>query len=152
AVPPLPHPPGGRGRMTADPTTTRPAGPAGATAPCPPTDPPVEAAPVPGPGRPHPEEDVGALLHKRLRFLSLLLTGALVVALLLVFGSDLPADPWAYFAVGVLGLGPLAAGVLWGRRSLSLRQLRAVELVLFGTLYAHWSLVHAFLYPKVVLP
>jgi serine/threonine-protein kinase len=33
-----------------------------------------------------------------------------------------------------------------------LRQLRAIELVLFGALYAQWSLVHAFLYAKFDLP
>src|SRR5262249_40597279 len=100
--------------------------------------------------------DVRALLRKRLRFLALLLTGALVANLFLIFviaGGDVPEAPWVYFGTCVDGLGTAAGVVLWGGRPLSLRQWRAMELVIFGALYAQWSAAHAFLYPQlVVLP
>jgi serine/threonine-protein kinase len=140
----------------AGPTVTLPpAGSAEATGPYLPTAPAdqsVEVALTPGGGRPPPVEDVGTLLRKRLLFFALLMTGTLVAGLLMLVGTGLPADGWGYFAIAVLGLGPVAGGVLWARRSLSLRQIRAVELVLFGAMYAQWSLVHAFLYPKLELP
>lgn len=117
-----------------------------------PADQSVEEAPVPGTGLPRPGEDVRTALRKRLLFFALLMTCTLVAGLLAVVGTGLPVDGWAYFAIAVLGLGPVAVGVLWARRSLSLRQLRAVELVLFGAMYVQWALVHAFLYPKLDLP
>src|SRR5262249_42093820 len=43
--------------------------------------------------------------------------------------------------------------VLWVRRPLSLRQLRAIELALFGAAYVQWASAHAFFWPRlVVLP
>ena len=110
----------------------------------------IKTALVPWAG-PQPTTDLQALLHRRLRFLASLLSGGLAAALLLIAATDLPLDAWAYFAVSVLALGAVLAGVLWVRRSLSVRQLRAIELALFGTLYVQWSLVHAFFYPTINL-
>jgi serine/threonine-protein kinase len=117
-----------------------------------PVDQPVEIVPAPGADRPQPKEDVAALLRKRLWFMALLMTGTVVAALGLVAATDARLDAWAYFALGVLALGPVAAGVLRVWPALSLRQLRAVELVLFGALYVQWSSVHAFLYPEFIPP
>ncbi|MCI0704305.1 MAG: serine/threonine protein kinase [Planctomycetia bacterium] len=106
-----------------------------------------------------PVSEIQQLLQKRLRFLSLLMTGGLIVNVLMVVGTGAAVDAgtrevppaWAYFGVGVFGVGTAAGVVLWVRRSLSLRQLRAIELILFGALYAHWLSVHAFIYPRLVL-
>ena len=38
-------------------------------------------------------------------------------------------------------------GVLWKKSSLCLRHLRLIEMLLFGTLFAFWTLLHAGLYP-----
>src|SRR5262249_1586307 len=100
--------------------------------------------------------DLQALLRKRLWFLALLMTGALVANLLLiaaVAGTDIPERAWVYFGTGVDGLGAAAGVVLWVRRPPSFGQLRAIELVIFGALYVQWSPAPAFLYPRlVVLP
>jgi serine/threonine-protein kinase len=102
---------------------------------------------------PAPVGDTRALLHKRLRFLALMLTSALVANLLLIGGSDQALDVWVYFNFGVLGLGAAAGVVLWVRRSLPLRQLRVTELIIFGALYFQGSSTNAVLYPRLlVLP
>ena len=111
----------------------------------------IKVALVAGSG-PQPSTDLQSLLHKRLRFLAFLLSGGLAVALLCVAVTKLPLDAWEYFAIAMYVPAALLAGVLSARRSLSLSQLRAIELVLFGALYAQWSLVHAFLYPTMDLP
>src|SRR5262245_38164554 len=112
----------------------------------------TQVAPVPVVGV-QPVGEIERLLRKRLRFLSLLMTGGLVVELLLIAGTKETPPVWAYFGVGVLGVGTVAWVVLWVRRSLSLGQLRAIELVIFGALYVLLSSAHAFLYPRLmVLP
>lgn len=109
--------------------------------------------PEPSAAKLQPVGEVERLLRKRLLFLALLMTGALVGDLLLIAGTDMPERGWLYFGVGVLSLGPAAGVILWVRRSLSLSQLRAIELVIFGAVYVQWASAHAFLYPRLmVLP
>ncbi len=96
-------------------------------------------------------EDLRVLLRKRLRFLALLLTGALAFTLPLV-AINAATDVWSYITVMVFVFGAVLAGVLWVRQSLSLNQLRVIELALFAAMYAQWSLAHAFLYPSYVIP
>jgi serine/threonine-protein kinase len=125
----------------------------GRTSPAEPSPRP-QVALVPQAGRPGSADDVSVLLRKRLMFLALLLSAGLAVSLLFVvaYRNNLPWDVWGYFALTMFALGPLFAGVLRLRPALSLRQLRAIELILFGGLYAQWAVVHAFLYPQLHLP
>jgi serine/threonine-protein kinase len=87
------------------------------------------------------------LLHKRLRFFAFLMTAGTGVAVLLVLFS--PGQPWYATAVFCAVFAAMAAlaGVLWNKPSLSLRHLRGIELLLFGTLFCLWTLVHAAAYP-----
>jgi serine/threonine-protein kinase len=101
-------------------------------------------------GKGQTAEDLRVLLCKRLRFLALLLTGALAFTLPLV-AINAATDVWSYITVMVFVFGAVLAGVLWVRQSLSLNQLRAIELALFGAMYAQWSTAHAFLYPSYVI-
>jgi eukaryotic-like serine/threonine-protein kinase len=107
---------------------------------------PIKVARVQGSGR-LPTTDLQSLLHKRLRVIAFLLAAGMAMVVLLVLFS--PGNPWSAVAVYclVFAVGASLAGVLWKKSSLSLRQLRVIELVLFGTFFAFWSLVHAILYP-----
>ncbi len=115
----------------------------------------VTVALVPAVGRFQTGDEIRVLLRQRLLFLALLLSGTMGVTLLLggLSGRLIVANIWAYYActLAVCTLGALFAAVLWKRQTLSLRQLRAIELILFGALYVQWSLVHAFLYPTFEL-
>jgi serine/threonine-protein kinase len=106
---------------------------------------PIKVARVHGSGR-LPTTDLQALLHKRLRFFSGFAAAGMAIAVLLLLFS--PGIPWS--AVGVYGLvlfvSAALAGVLWKEPSLNLQQLRVIELVFFGTVFALWSLVQAVLY------
>ncbi len=100
---------------------------------------------------PPPADDLRPLLRRRLLFFALLMTGVFVAGgvLLPLFGARI--DGWMAFALTCNGVGGVAAGLLFARRGLSVRSLRLVELALFGTLYAQWTLVHTFLYPTMCL-
>jgi eukaryotic-like serine/threonine-protein kinase len=106
----------------------------------------LKVARVPGIGQ-LPTTDLQALLHKRLRFLAFFLaTGMAVIVLVALIP---PAQPWYASAFYSLIFAEFAVleGVLWKKSSLCLRHLRLIELLLFGTLFAFWTLLHAGLYP-----
>jgi eukaryotic-like serine/threonine-protein kinase len=119
----------------------------------------VQVVLVPGTG-PQPTTDLQSLLHKRLRFLAVLFGGGMAVLVVLALpyvvtpGGDLPLVAWLFFALYffMFALGAALVGVLCWRRSLSLPQLRALELVLFGALFVLWAAVHTFLYPTFRMP
>jgi serine/threonine-protein kinase len=69
-----------------------------------------------------------------------------IVVLLVLFSPD---NPWHHIAGYCFFFAETAAlaGVLWKKSSLSLRHLRLIELLLFGTVFAFWTLGHAFTYP-----
>jgi serine/threonine-protein kinase len=100
---------------------------------------------------PQPTTDLKSLLHKRLRFLASLFAGGMAVVVLLVISW--PGTPWYATAIYCLVFVESAAvaGLLWKQVSLSLLHLRAIELILFGTLYAFWALTHAAVYPHFQL-
>ncbi len=95
-----------------------------------------------------PTTDLQALLHKRLRFLAFLLAAGMAVIVLLVLCS--PGHPWQATVVYCLLFAEMAAlaGVLGWKPSHSVRRLRAIELILFGSLFAFWTLNHAGAYPS----
>ncbi len=107
---------------------------------------PVRVALVSGSG-PHPTSEIQSLLHKRLRFLAFLFAAGMAIVVLLVLLS--PGNPWYAIAVYCLVFVATAAlaGVLWKKSSLSLRHLRVIEFLLFGTIFVFWTLLHAVLYP-----
>lgn len=104
-------------------------------------------------GYPRGGDEIRQMLRKRLRFFALFLSGGLVLTLIVVavLLKSEHLDKWLYFVIFTFALGPVSAVILWRRPSLSLLQLRAVELVLFGAMYAQWAMVHAFLYPTMTL-
>jgi serine/threonine-protein kinase len=69
-----------------------------------------------------------------------------IVVLLVLFSPD---HPWQATVVYCLLFAEMAAlaGVLGRKPSLSVRRLRAIELLLFGSLFAFWTLMHAGVYP-----
>jgi hypothetical protein len=87
-------------------------------------------------------EELGALLHRRLRFLSLVFVALYVSGSLLRTTLLSPAswslDSWTV----VIALFVLAglAGLLWSGRPLSIRQLRTIELAFFGTLAVRFAI------------
>jgi len=106
----------------------------------------IQVALLPAAG-PLPTTDLQALLHKRLRFFAFLLAAGMAVVVLLVLSS--PGHPWQATAVYCLVFAEMAAlaVVLWQKPSLSVRRLRAIELVLVGSLFTLWTLIHALMYP-----
>src|SRR5260370_29524994 len=105
----------------------------------------IKVARVPAIGH-LPTTDLQALLHKRLRFLAFFLaTGMAVIVLLALIP---PGQPWSAIAVYSLVFAEFAVleGVLWKKSSLCLRHLRLIELLVFGTLFAFWTLLHGGLY------
>jgi serine/threonine-protein kinase len=95
-----------------------------------------------------PTTDLHVLLRKRLRFLAFLMAaGMAIVVLLALFLHD---SPWVATLAYCLIFAELAvvAAVLWKKSSLSLRQLRVIELLLFGTMAAFWAMGHAGVYPS----
>jgi serine/threonine-protein kinase len=140
---------------------SKPFSPGEPTGPYPSTvgvDQPVKVALVPGAGRPRPEEDVGTLLRRRLLFLAVLFSAGMVAWLVLAllyavtYRGQLTLDAWLSLGVAffMFTLGSVLAAVLW-RRSLSLGQLRTLELVLFGAIYVLWVGLHTYLYPRLRL-
>jgi serine/threonine-protein kinase len=103
-------------------------------------------------GRLQPGDDIRILLRKRLLFFALLLTALLVMTLVLLATGSLPLDEWAVSVLVAFALGAVFARVLWVGRSLSLRQLRGIELALFGAFYIFWALLLGFAYPTLQLP
>ncbi|HZU35854.1 MAG TPA: hypothetical protein VFA18_08100 [Gemmataceae bacterium] len=75
--------------------------------------------------------DVSALLRKRLRFISVIGAVAMAVALALVYAVS--AGPWYATALYwfVFAATTVLAGVFWKKASLSVNQLRMLELLLF---------------------
>jgi hypothetical protein len=106
---------------------------------------------VPEAAGPQLGDDIRVLLRKRLLFIALLLWASAAVGCVALVVAGLTVDKTALMAVAVAVLATVLARVLWVRRSLSLRQLRRIELVLFGSFYLHWFLVHAFLFPTLRL-
>jgi serine/threonine-protein kinase len=110
----------------------------------------INVALLPGTG-PLPTTDLQTLLHKRLRFLACLIAAGMAAALVLALIS--PGNPQVVTATYCFVLVEMAvfAGFLWKRSSLSLRHLRVIELVLFGTGFAFWGLGQALGYPYIRL-
>jgi serine/threonine-protein kinase len=102
----------------------------------------------------HQSSDLQVLLRKRLLFLScLFVAGAAVMVMfplmhVLVQGGAVPAAEWLHLVVYncVFLVSAAITGVLWRRPALSLRNLRFVELMEFGTLFAFWSWMHGSVY------
>ena len=104
--------------------------------------------------------DIQILLHKRLWFLSILLTAGMIIQLtvslgaILIVGGIGELEAWGYSGFvpycSLLALSASLTAILW-RRSLSMRQLRAMELVEFGALFAFFSWTHAWAYPTMRL-
>src|SRR5262249_32776023 len=69
-----------------------------------------------------------------------------LVVLLALFS---PGSPWDAIVTYCFVFAELAvlAGILWKKSSLSVRQLRVIELLLFGTIVAFWTLAQARVYP-----
>ena len=119
----------------------------------------IEVALVPK-ASPRPTTDLQLLLHRRLRFFAVLLSGASFFPVmgqlerLLERGSSLPAEDWINFAlyVFIFALTAALSVILWRWQCLSFRQLRAFELILFGALFVFWAWIHASLYPRFRLP
>jgi serine/threonine-protein kinase len=140
----------------APPMTGGPTGPSPSTVG---VDQPVKEALVPGAVRPRLAEDVRSLLHRRLLFLAVMFSLGMVawVALALLeivaHRGQIPLDGWLYLGVAafMMTLGAVLSTVLW-RQSLSLRRLRALELVLFGAIYLLWTTLHTHFYPQLRLP
>jgi hypothetical protein len=98
------------------------------------------AGPAPG-----ATSELADLLCRRLRFLAVIFAGYFAVIAVLELsqylsgGSGLVWAPAWFVTLGVTGGGAiLLATVLWHRKSWTLRQLRLMELLLFGTLVAHF--------------
>jgi len=86
---------------------------------------------------------IEALLHRRLLFVALLtLAPSLIFLLRNLLDTNLPpllSRCGLGFHGGVTLMTALMAGVLWRREHLSLRHLRIVELVIFGSLAAFFA-------------
>jgi serine/threonine-protein kinase len=95
-----------------------------------------------------PAADLQPLLHNRLRFLASILAAGMAVIVL--FAVLTPGYPWQATVTYCLVFAEMAAlaGVLWQKSSMSVRGLRVIELLFFGTLFALWGLTHTILYPK----
>src|SRR5215831_818389 len=87
-----------------------------------------------------PTTDLQVLLRKRLRFLAFLAAAGWGVFVLL--GLLAPLYSWRDFAIYgfIFAESAVLAGVLWKKSSLSVRQLRVIEVVFFGTGFAYWTL------------
>jgi serine/threonine-protein kinase len=102
--------------------------------------------------------EIQTLLRRRLRFLAVLASIGMIAPVLLLLeffrrGNYLPPGIWPNLAVS-LSMPAVAAALavfLWAWRDLSLRRLRALELILFGALFAFWSWFHALVYPSMHL-
>src|SRR5262249_12140835 len=113
---------------------------------------PTRMAPVPGASTPL-TTDLCQLLHKRLWFLSWLFAAGTAflagfpLVHILIGRASLLAESWGDLAIyfGLFALAAALTAILW-RRSLTLRQLRAAELAMFGALFAFWSWTHGCLY------
>ena len=106
----------------------------------------------------HSTDEIRRVLHRRLRFIALLgfVAGVGFVVLVLDFwrgGGYLPPGNSLTLAVSLFMWAFFAAltAILWRRRDLSLRRLRAIELILFGAGFAFWTWDHAFIYPGLRL-
>jgi serine/threonine-protein kinase len=102
--------------------------------------------------------EITILLRRRLRFLALVgfISSVVVVAFVVEWrraGGFLPPANSLTLVVSLLNSAfvAAAAAILWTRRNLSLRQLRILELILFGSGFAFWSWDHAFIYPELRL-
>src|SRR5262245_8116864 len=83
------------------------------------------------------DEDLRSLLHRRLRFLCLLLALLVCAALILTWAQGAPFARVTWFrgvSQGVFILLSLLAVLVWVRRRMSLTALRAIELVLVAIL------------------
>ena len=66
----------------------------------------------------------------------------------MTYGGNLLREVWLQFYFLIFAVGGLITYVLWGCRSLSVLQLRMLELVLFGGMFLLWAGVDAFIYPQ----
>jgi serine/threonine-protein kinase len=97
----------------------------------------VKVALVPG-GRGQPTDEVRVLLRRRLRIATLILLGAGAATLPITLALGHPAERQIILAAGtpVIALTAVLTWILWKKPTLSLRNLRAIELVFFSALIA----------------
>jgi hypothetical protein len=99
---------------------------------------------------PQPVEEIQRLLRKRLRYFALVISGGIAVLLLVVFlpalfrpETNVPEIAISFGVYGAeAGLAVVAAWILGSRRSLSLGQLRVIEVIVFGTMVASGVWMH----------
>jgi serine/threonine-protein kinase len=105
------------------------------------------------PGTDHlPTTDLQALLGRRLWFVAFLATVGTGIALSFAFvAPPLPLHIAVVFATAFVTSAAIT-GVLWKNASLSVRQLRTIELLLFATAFGYWGFCHADFYPYFRLP
>jgi serine/threonine-protein kinase len=107
----------------------------------------LQIAPRPGLG-PNSSGEVQALLRKRLGFLALALSllGAINLPVLLLLGVGIGVS----FGVNAVvpAVAVVAAWILRSTRPLSLRQLRVIEFLVFGTFVAFGAWVHYRLFDR----
>jgi hypothetical protein len=104
--------------------------------------------------------ELQGLLRRRLRFLAILACAGMVPVLLFPLAqawrgaSYLSPGVGPHVAVSLLiaCLEAALAGVLGRWHALSLRALRAIELLLFGAVFAFWAWVDACVYAELRLP
>jgi eukaryotic-like serine/threonine-protein kinase len=83
--------------------------------------------------------ELASLLHRRLRFLSVLFAGLLGIVTLLVLATY--QDSYFLFLAlrtPAFAITAVLAIVLWGRKAWTIRQLRLMEMLLFGTLIGYY--------------
>jgi hypothetical protein len=92
--------------------------------------------------------ELAGLLHRRLRFLSILFAGLLgiVTLVLLITYSPTPTH-YSFLALRTpaFAITALLAIILWSRKTWPMMQLRLMELLLFGTLIVYYLIRSYFL-------
>lgn len=112
-------------------------------------------------GQGQPTTDIQVLLRKRLRFLSFFVCIGTFTIVLFVFIPSFMLTPhaWPGFWYLVISVYSLLAttmgvvgGVLWSRLALSLRQLRGIELFVFGMGFIFFIWIQCYIFPFIRLP
>lgn len=99
--------------------------------------------------------ELTGLLHRRLRFLSLLFAGLLGIVTLIVLGNRArdQSAPWLMvWRTPPFAITTILALVLWVRKTWTMRHLRLMELLLFGTLVVYYLVRSHFLLYRGVFP
>jgi hypothetical protein len=92
--------------------------------------------------------ELAGLLHRRLRFLSILFAGLLGIVTLVVLITYSPTPThYSFLALRTpaFAITALLAIILWSRKTWTMMQLRLMELLLFGTLIVYYLIRSYFL-------